>query len=166
MHEMPPQLLLLEKRIKWTVAQNVGAAVLFLLAGALVVTAGAHTLWAGNWKGLLLLGIGLLMVWVGRGIGQDADAGWPARESRLFKALSVDARDVCWAHCTEGGYSALKVYFVDGTSFHLSANQRDSQTLLAWVAERAPHALLGFGPEEQAAYAERVRQAQSTTQVA
>ena len=50
-----------------------------------------------------------------------------------------------------------KVYFLDATMCTVYAGGRDAEALLALVEERAPRAVIGFGPEKEAEYVELVK---------
>lgn len=151
------ELALLEKRIRSTAVQDALIAVV-VFAMALGVLFGVwSTSKAGITGRTAMVGLfGLAFVWVAWVMFDTARALWPAQESTVYKELSGDGKAIAWSHLTTGSLSAIKVYFVDGTMCTIYAGKRDSEALLGFVGQRAPHAILGFGSEQEAAYAELV----------
>ena len=155
-------LALLEKRIRRTAVQDGLIAVVMFAMALLVLFAAWSTTKAGITGRTAVVGLfGLAFVWVAWLMFDSARALWPARESTVYKELSGDGKAIAWAHLTTGSLSATKVYFLDGTMCTIYAGKRDSETLLNLVAQRAPRAILGFGPEQQAAYAALVAESRA-----
>lgn len=152
-------LKLLEKRITRTVVQDALIAVV-VFGLALVAIAAAVTRARSELDGrTIMMGVmGLGNLWAAWVMAQSARALWPARSSKVYTALAADGQNIGWAHLTTGSFTALKVYFLDGTMCTLYAGRRDAEALLAFVEERAPHAVLGFGADQEAAYVALVNQ--------
>lgn len=152
------QLSLLEKRIKWTAIQDAGIAVVVLVLAFVAIAAGitlART--EINAKAVVVGGMGLLFLWVAWILAQSARALWSPRESTLYAELSGDGAGIGWAHLTTGALSAIKVYFLDGSMCTIYARRSDGEALLSLVQSRAAHAVIGFGPEQEAAYVALVK---------
>jgi len=149
---------LLEQRIKRSAIQDffVAAAVLALSALALVGAA-TRVMAADYSQAAFIAFMGLCTGFASWAMAQSGRALWPARSSVIYRAMTGDAKSIAWAHLTTGSTSAIKIYFLDGDMVTLYANRRDAETLLAFVHHRAPHAIFGYGPEQQRLYAERVK---------
>ena len=148
------ELALLEKRIRSTAVQDALIGVVVFAMAIVVLFAAWSTTKAGITGRTAMMGLfGLAFVWAAWLMFDSARALWPAQESTVYKELSGDSKAIVWSHLTTGSLSAIKVYFVDETMCTIYAGKRDSETLLGLVGQRAPRAILGFGPEQQAAYA-------------
>jgi hypothetical protein len=152
------EFALLETRIRRTAVQDALIAVVVLGLALVVLFAAWTTTTAGITGRTAMLGLfGLVLGWVAWVMFSAARALWPAQESPVYKALAGDGEGIGWAHLTTGSLSALKVYFLDGTMCTIYAGRRDAETLLDLVGQRAPRAILGFGPEQEAAYVALVK---------
>ncbi|MDP2275431.1 MAG: hypothetical protein Q8N23_11520 [Archangium sp.] len=146
-------LALLEKRIRRTAIQDAGIAVVVFAMAPVTLLAAWSTTKEGITGRTAMMGFfGLVFFWVAWVMFDAARALWPAQESTVYKELSGDGNGIAWSHLTTGSLSAIKVYFVDGTLCTLYAGKRDAEALLNLVGQRAPRAILGFGPEQEAAY--------------
>jgi len=149
---------LLEQRIKRSAIQDFFyAAVVLALAVLALVGAATRVVAADYSQAAFIALLGLCMGLGSWAMAQSGRALWPARSSVVYRAMTGDAKSIAWAHLTAGSTSAIKVYFLDGEMVTLYANRRDAETLLAFVHHRAPHAIFGYGPEQQRLYAERVK---------
>lgn len=156
------ELNLLEERIRWTVLQDGLIAFVVFAMAILVLLAAATTAKAGITGRTAMVGaLGLAFVWMAWVMLQAARALWPATASTVYRELSGDGKGIGWAHLTTGAFSAIKVYFRDQTMCTLYCGKRDAGTLLAFVSQRAPQAILGFGPEQEAAYVALVNQSKA-----
>ena len=52
-----------------------------------------------------------------------------------------------------GKANGVEIYFTDGDMTSLTARGDDAQAILRFIHERAPHALLGCGEAQKAAFA-------------
>lgn len=151
-------LELLEKRIKSTSLQDgVIAAVVFVLA--IVVGLATATLAQGGvtMRTGMMAAITLGLGWAAWVMLQSARALSPAKDTKLYRELAGTGQDIGWAHLTTGALSALKVYFLDGTLCTVYASARDGEALISFLSERAPHAIIGFGQEQETAYVAMVK---------
>jgi uncharacterized SAM-binding protein YcdF (DUF218 family) len=150
-------LPLLEQRIKYTAIQSFivsacSAAIVVLLLAALVFEA-LHRQWgSAGFIGFMCL-IGLLATVATAASGL---AMWPARRSKLYRMFETEPGKIAWVYVTVGKHNGLKIHTIDGGEDRLAANGADSKNLMALVQACAPDAILGYGPEQQKAYRERV----------
>ena len=144
---------LLEKRLNRSAFYNYTIAASGVVFG---VPLAAGTVWLVSVGDLFHAGVvGLLTLVFLAGSAlfvSEGRAFRPARESVVYKALTGDSQGLAWAHGVIGRNSGVKVYFLDGKQFTIIANRDDSATLLSLVQRQAPHALLGFGDEQEARY--------------
>jgi hypothetical protein len=151
------ELELLEKRIKRSALQDMFIGLLLLLMAALVVV-GAVTQWnSPNGKPWFMVLLGLMFVGVAWLMVNGGLAQWNPRATRLYLAVTGDTKDVVWVHLTRGSVNAMKVHFSNGEVTTVHASRKDGERLLGFMLQRAPHAIFGFGPEQQKAYFERLK---------
>jgi hypothetical protein len=151
------ELELLEKRIWRSGLQDVLVGVVIFVM-ALGVLAGAVTKWndpAG--KPWFMLVLGPIFVWVAWLMASGGRRQLAARTTRLYLAASGDAKDVAWVHLTVGSVNAMKVHFIDGEITTVHGGRKDLERMLAFMMQRAPGAIFGFGKEQLRQYTERVR---------
>lgn len=152
-------LRLLETRIRRTAIQDALVAGVVLVLALLVAAATVSlAMTAVNGRTMMMGVFSLAFLWAAWAMAQSARALWPARSSRIYVELSTEGNHIAWVHLTTGAFSAIKVYFLDGDEFTLFASKRDAEALLAFVEERAPDAVVGFGAEQLAAYVALVNQ--------
>jgi hypothetical protein len=150
---------LLERRMRGTAIDHfttAGATVLlglFLLVGSI-----AQSMNVGVDAKLVILGLGGVgaLALSSRFVGQGR-ALWPARSAKLYRALEGEAKGVAWVYRSIGNATGLVIGLVNGDLIELVATMSDSQTLLAFVSERAPHALVGYTEEQKKLYEEVVK---------
>ena len=151
-------LELLEHRIRRTALQEAAIAVVVLgVAGVVLAAAAFRARTQFDAKTMVVGGFGLVFLWVTWIFVQNARELWTPQDARVWLQLTGDAKEVAWAHRTQGSVNAVKIYFLDGKLCTLYAGKKDGEALLAFVQDRAPHALIGFGADQQKAYLERVR---------
>lgn len=151
---MSEMLILLEKRIRWSALRNaLIALVVFALALIVLAAAGTRARTTLDPKTAMVAVFGALFLWAAWVMAGNARRLVPVKASRVFRELSGDARGIAWTHLTVGSYSAINIYFLDGTMCTLYASRRDCEKLLELVTQKAPHAILGFGREQERAYA-------------
>jgi hypothetical protein len=149
-------LELLARRIRSTAIQN---AILALLSSAVGMSVLAAA-WMGHAplsKRGLVGAFGALFVWVGWIMLSSARRLWPARRSRVYRALAEDGHDIAWAHLTTGALRAITIYFDDGQMVILYASRKKGERLLQLVQQMVPQATIGFSDEAQAAYHARLK---------
>jgi hypothetical protein len=149
---------LLEKRIKATALQD-GAIAVVVFGLAIVVALATATLLKGGvtMRSGMMAAIALGLGWAAWVMLQSARALSPAKDTKLYKELAGGGQDIGWAHLTTGALSAMKVYFLDGSMCTVYASARDGETLISLLSERAPHAIIGYGQEQETAYVAMVR---------
>lgn len=138
--------------LNWVMAAS-GLAVGLVLATVTVGTAKTSTYGQVAFVFVMTLGA-FAMTWV---MVQTARALHPIRGSIPYRALTEDATALAWAYFVLGRSSGIKLHFIDGDMFHVHTNRTDGALLLELVRARAPHAILGYGAEQQRLYTERVR---------
>lgn len=149
---------LLERRIKASAIQSfvvAGCALLMglgMLAGAVAM---AVTQGVGSAGFMALMGFGgVAVAWM---LSENGRAMWPPRDATIYMVLERDPSRVAWAHLTVGKTNGIQIHTVDGHEHTLYANGADSKALLAFVRERAPQAIFGYGVEQKKRYRELVR---------
>ena len=157
------EMILLEKRMKWSAVQNylISLATLFFMV--MVMAGVVVQVRAAQYSSAALMAFFTVMMALGTWVMfQSGRALWPLEKSALYQSLNGDAKNIAWVHLTTGRSTSVKVYLIDGESFQLYGNAQETQTLANFVRQRAPHALAGYGEAEQRAYAERVKQHKAT----
>ncbi len=150
------ELELLKKRLWWTAFQDVVIAVV-MIGMSVAMFAGAA--FGKTTSSTIMMGLfGVACVWLTWVMIESARAAWPAEKSVIHRELTGDALGIGWAHLTVGKTNSIKVYFLDGTMCTVYCNRRDGQTLLGFIQSRAPHALFGWGADQQKEYSARVDQ--------
>jgi hypothetical protein len=150
---MSEMLRLLEKRVRWTAIENALVASALFLFGCLLLFLGR--------RAATLVVVGLLFFWGAWIIAASALRLVPTRASRVFRELSGDARGILWVYLPPLSTSGVKFCFSNATACTLSANKRTAERLLEFVVQRAPHVIVGFGPEQEKAYFELLKRLSS-----
>lgn len=144
----------LEKRIRATATEGfVIGALVGLMGLGLAALAGAAPGEMELSQRLFIAAMaagGCIAGWM---IISGARANLPPTETRVYKALAGDAKEVAWAFQKVGKANGVEIYFTDGDMTSLTARGDDAQALLRFIHERAPHALLGYGDAQKAAFA-------------
>jgi len=153
---------LLEKRIKasaiqaFVIAGCTRVMGLGLLAGAVYQLASGE-LNSGGFMGLMGLG-SVGVAWM---LGSGGRAMLPAKGTALYKAFESEPHRITWAYLRVGKTNGIQIVLDNGDPETLHANRADSQALLRLVQERAPQAILGWGPEQKQRFAERMKAARA-----
>lgn len=158
-------LELLEKCIKSSAIQSFFLAAFSLVAGAGLLVGAVTQIVDAKYDKAGFMGLGgLVMLGAAWALFQGGRELWPARSARAYAELAGDARGVAWAYMTLGKSNGVKLCFLDGDEVSISASRSDSEALMKLIQQRAPHAILGYGPAQQKIYIERVKSGRSAGQ--
>lgn len=136
-----------------------------LLAAGLGVGAVVQVTKGVYQQGAFIGGMGLLFLGVTWALLQNGRTNWSPRSTRVYTELTGEAKGVAWFHRVLGSNNGVRIYFLDDQHITIPANHRDSEALMAWIRWRAPHAILGYGAEQQRRYTELVKSNRAAGQV-
>jgi hypothetical protein len=157
---------LLEQRLRYHAIQClVLSGTSLLLAAGLFAGAVVQVMEGVYQQGAFLAGGGLLFSWLTWAQVQGWRTNRVPRAGWVYKELTGDAKGVAWFHRVVGSNNGVRIYFLDDQHITIPANHQDSEALMAWIRWRAPHAILGYGAEQQRCYEELVKKNRAAGQV-
>lgn len=148
-----PELELLERRIRWTGAQQLVMALFCVGFGLYALANAVHTHRLGPAVFALIC---IALGWV-----VSPRRNWPPRRSKLYRAVSEHPEEIVWFYETRGRTVGVTVHFRDARAAHVWANRNDARTLFEFIRARAPQAIAGHGPAQVANYAAWKKQLQA-----
>jgi hypothetical protein len=157
---------LLEQRLRYYAIQCYFlSGTSLLLAAGLFAGAVSQVMEGVYQQGAFLGGGGLLFLGVTWALIQNGRANGSPRSTRVYTELTGEAKGVAWFHRMIGSNNGVRIHFLDGQEITIPANHRDSEALMAWIRWRAPHAILGYGAEQQRRYTDLVKSNRAAGQV-